>query len=144
MSLSNMSQTVPIVDPASGCPTAAMITWWSSSVAQLLKLVGNGNLQSVGALNDAHGIVYQDGAHSFTKLPTGVATTGSVPTVADTDARYVKSGVVAAPAYTPYAGQTVSATYVQAEAQATDNAVKALGAAVHNLIVALQSAGALT
>jgi len=50
----------------------------------------------------------------------------------------------AAPSFTAYAGQTVSAGYVQAEAQATDDAVKALAVSHGALITALQTAGVLT
>lgn len=62
----------------------------------------------------------------------------------DALAPFVRQDQAAAPAYTPYAGQTVSAAYVQAEAQATDDAVKALGAVVDDLKTAIQTANVLT
>jgi hypothetical protein len=46
-------------------------------------------------------------------------------------------------AYAAYAGQTVSATYTQTEAQATDDAVKALAARVIALEEALRANGAI-
>lgn len=62
----------------------------------------------------------------------------------DALAPFVRQDQSAAPVYTPYAGQTVSVLYTQAEAQATDDAVKALGVAVDALITALQAANVLT
>ncbi len=57
---------------------------------------------------------------------------------------FVDQDQAAAPAYTPYAGQTVSVGYIQAEAQATDDAVVVLGAVVDGLKTALQTANVLT
>lgn len=62
----------------------------------------------------------------------------------DALAPFVRQGQSAAPAYTPYVGQDASAAYVEVEAQATDDAVVALGAAVGSLITALQTANVLT
>lgn len=62
----------------------------------------------------------------------------------DALAPFVRQDQAAAPAYTPYAGQTASVGYVQAEAQATDDAVLALGAAFDDLVTALQTANVLT
>lgn len=53
------------------------------------------------------------------------------------------TGTPAKGAYAAYAGQTVSAAYVQAEAQATDDAVKALAARVIALEAALRANGAI-
>lgn len=47
------------------------------------------------------------------------------------------SGTLSRAAYVSYAGQTVSATYVQAEAQATDDAVKLLSQVVAAIITDL-------
>lgn len=57
---------------------------------------------------------------------------------------YVQKDQEAAPSFTPYAGQTVSAGYVQSEAQATDDAVGSLASTVDSLITALQAADVLT
>lgn len=62
----------------------------------------------------------------------------------DALAPFVRQDQVAAPAFSAYAGQTVSAAYVQAEAQATDNAAKANAIAIAALITALQAANVLT
>lgn len=62
----------------------------------------------------------------------------------DALAPFVRQDRAAAPAYTPYVGQDVSAAYVEVEAQATDDAVFALGAVVGSLITALQTAKVLT
>lgn len=45
------------------------------------------------------------------------------------------------PALSAYAGQTMDATYNQSQAQAADNALKAVSAALSNLITALRSHG---
>lgn len=57
---------------------------------------------------------------------------------------YVEQDGAAAPAYTAYAGQDVSAAYVEAEAQATDDAVAALATVVETLITRLQTANVLS
>lgn len=57
---------------------------------------------------------------------------------------YVQKDQQTAPSFTPYAGQDVSAAYVEAEAQATDDAVAALASTVDDLITALQAADVLT
>lgn len=57
---------------------------------------------------------------------------------------FVRQDQAARPAYSAYAGQTVSAAYVQAEAQATDNAVKALGTAFATLLTRLDTVNLLT
>lgn len=62
----------------------------------------------------------------------------------DALAPFVRQDQVAAPAYSAYAGQDVSAAYVEGEAQATDDAVEAVGAALASLIAALQTANVLT
>lgn len=62
----------------------------------------------------------------------------------DALAPFVRQDQTAAPSYSAYAGQTVSAGYVQAEAQATDDAAKALGTALVALVTALQAANVLT
>lgn len=53
------------------------------------------------------------------------------------------TGTPAKGAYAAYAGQTVSVGYVQAEAQTTDNAVKALAARVIALEAALRANGGI-
>lgn len=45
------------------------------------------------------------------------------------------------PAYTAYAGQTVSAAYTQAQAQATDNAIKDASAKLAQVVTALRTHG---
>lgn len=62
----------------------------------------------------------------------------------EANAPYVSQDSQASPAYSAYAGQTVSAGYVQAEAQATDDAVKAASIALDTLIDRLVAANVLT
>ena len=62
----------------------------------------------------------------------------------DALAPFVRQNQAAKPTYSAYAGQTVSVGYVQAEAQATDNAVKALGTAMASLLAALDTANVLS
>lgn len=57
---------------------------------------------------------------------------------------FVRQDQAARPAYSTYAGQTVSAAYVQAEAQATDNAVKALATSYATLLTRLDTVNLLT
>ncbi len=57
---------------------------------------------------------------------------------------FVDQDQAAAPAYTPYAGQTVSVGYIQAEAQQTDDGLKDLATAFDDLKTALQTANVLT
>lgn len=59
-------------------------------------------------------------------------------------APFVRQDQAAAPAYTPYAGQTVSNPPTQAEMQALDDAVKAQGVFLAALVTALQTINALT
>ena len=54
------------------------------------------------------------------------------------------TGTASRALYTSYAGQTVSAAYVQAEAQVTDNAVKALSQGFVALVNDLKANGVLT
>lgn len=53
-------------------------------------------LGALAALDVSAGLVEQTGADTFTKRALGVATTGSVPTRADADARYDAIGAAAA------------------------------------------------
>lgn len=62
----------------------------------------------------------------------------------DALAPFVRQNQAARPSYTPYAGQNVSAAYVEAEAQATDDAVKALATAFDTLLTRLDTVNLLT
>lgn len=62
----------------------------------------------------------------------------------DALAPFVRQNQAARPSYTPYAGQAVSVGYVQAEAQATDNAVLALSTAFDTLLTRLDTVNLLT
>lgn len=62
----------------------------------------------------------------------------------DALAPFVRQNQAARPSYTPYAGQTVSVLYTQAEAQATDNAVLALSTAFDTLLTRLDTVNLLT
>lgn len=62
----------------------------------------------------------------------------------DALAPFVRQDQAARPAYTPYAGQNVSAAYVEAEAQATDDAVLALSTAFDTLLTRLDTVNLLT
>jgi hypothetical protein len=59
-------------------------------------------------------------------------------------APFVRENQAARPAYTPYAGQNFSAAYVEAEAQATDDAVLALSTAFNALLTRLDTVNLLT
>lgn len=62
----------------------------------------------------------------------------------DALAPFVRQNQAARPAYTPYAGQNVSVGYVEAEAQATDDAVLALSTAFDTLLTRLDTVNLLT
>jgi chromosome segregation ATPase len=62
----------------------------------------------------------------------------------DALAPFVRQNQAANPAYTPYAGQNVSVGYVEAEAQATDDAVLALSTAFNTLLTRLDTVNLLT
>jgi hypothetical protein len=62
----------------------------------------------------------------------------------DALAPFVRQNQAANPAYSTYAGQTVSVGYVQAEAQATDDAVKALATSYATLLTRLDTVNLLT
>ena len=62
----------------------------------------------------------------------------------DALAPFVRQNQAARPAYTPYAGQNVSVGYVEAEAQATDDAVLALSTAFDTLLTRLDTVYLLT
>lgn len=61
----------------------------------------------------------------------------------DALAPFVRQNQAARPSYTPYAGQTVSVGYVQAEAQATDDALKAISTAFDTLLTRLHTVNLL-
>ena len=62
----------------------------------------------------------------------------------DALAPFVQQNQAARPSYTPYAGQNVSAAYVEAEAQAIDDAVLALSTAFDTLLTRLDTVNLLT
>jgi len=101
------------------------------------------SLTNLAALSGT-GLVEQTGPNAFTDRGIGVGSASTIPTRADADARYVKQGQAARPSYSPYGGQAVSAAYVQSEAQATDNAVKALATAVDAINNRLHTTGTFT
>lgn len=62
----------------------------------------------------------------------------------DALAPFVRQDQAARPSYTAYTGQDVSAGYVEAEAQATDDAVVALATAFNTLLTRLDTVNLLT
>lgn len=62
----------------------------------------------------------------------------------DALAPFVRQNQAARPAYTLYGGQTVSVGYVQAEAQQTDDKLKALSTAFDTLLTRLDTVNLLT
>lgn len=80
----------------------------------------------------------------ITALNTAVNTLDGRIDAYDALAPFVRQNQAANPVYSAYAGQTVSVGYVQAEAQATDDAVKALAAAFALLLTRLDTINALT
>jgi hypothetical protein len=73
------------------------------------------------------------------RLTTDSAETTGLKWIAASTGWGAASGTLSRAAYTAYAGQTVSAAYVQAEAQATDDAVKLLSQTVAALLTDLTS-----
>lgn len=73
------------------------------------------------------------------RLTTDSAETTGLKWIAASTGWGAASGTLSRAAYASYAGQTVSAGYVQAEAQATDDAVKLLSQVVAALITDLTS-----
>jgi hypothetical protein len=62
----------------------------------------------------------------------------------DALAPFVRKNQAARPSYSAYGGQTVSGSYVQAEAQATDDGLKALATAFATLLTRLDTVDLLT
>lgn len=106
----------------------------------------NTNEAIAAAQNDinANASSIADLAANDTALQSQITTLDSRLDNYDTFGPYVRQGQAVAPVFTPYAGQTVSAAYVQAEAQATDDAAKANSIAIAAIITALQAANVLT
>ncbi len=111
------------------------------NIATLRKLVQQANVQSQ---IDAATADINANASSIAELNANDAVLDGRLDTLEANGPYVKQNLHAAPAFTPYAGQTVSAAYVQAEAQATDDAAKANSIAIAAIITALQAANVLT
>jgi hypothetical protein len=90
------------------------------------------------------GDAIDDANTDITALNTAVNTLDSRIDAYDLLAPFVRQNQAANPAYTPYAGQDVSAAYVEAEAQATDDAVVALSTAFDTLLDRLDTVNLLT
>lgn len=143
MTVPTLQQVTPIVYSDSGIPTAQFLTWWNSLVKQ-----------SLAGLDSSLGLVEQTGTGTFAKRAIGTATTKSIPTLADTDARYVAQKATTAWAtptgtfdrttFATYAGQTVSNPPTQAQVQAIDDAVKLLSQHLAALVSDLRANGVLT
>lgn len=131
---------------AAAAAQAAVVAQDTAETAQATadtKQPQSASLDALAALGGT-GLIEQTGANAFTNRAIGVAGASSIPTRADADARYVGRDGAAAPAYSAYGGQTVGAAYAQAQAQTTDDAVKAASAAVVALITELRAIHALT
>jgi hypothetical protein len=132
---------------ASGLPISTGVSGLGANVAAFLATPSSANLRA--ALTDETG----SGAAVFADSPTLVtptlgaasATTVSVGGNQVVGARVtgwgVPSGTLDRTALAAYAGQTVSAGYVQAEAQATDDAVKKVSQELAALITDLRTHG---
>lgn len=119
--LPRLQRTIPIVDRA-GNPALAFQRWWQS-FAETIETQETTQNATIAEL--------QEVVDAVTLLAADLA-------------GYVAKDQEAAPTYTPYAGQVVSAVPTQAEVQAIDDAVVTLAAAVADLITALQTADVLT
>jgi hypothetical protein len=92
----------------------------------------------------AQGDAIDDANTDITALNGAVNTLDGRIDAYDALAPFVRQNQAANPAYSTYAGQTVSVGYVQAEAQATDDAVKALATSYATLLTSLDTVNLLT
>jgi hypothetical protein len=123
--------------------TAAQGTAEAAQATADTKQPQSTSLTNLAALSGT-GLVEQTGPNAFTDRAIGVGTGSSIPTRGDADARYVGQNGTAAPSYSAYGGQTMGAAYSQAQAQATDDAIKAASAALASVIAKLHSIGAFS
>lgn len=148
-----LQESQPIIADQSGRPAS----WFIRSLNTVFKsLVGaiNGVIAAqnaadaaaaAAAIADTKAVDAQDSADTAQTTATG-AVSDAATAQAQADAAYALAGTkvtknqTAAPAYTAYPGQTISAIPTQAEVQALDNAVKAASAALASTISKLHSA----
>lgn len=149
--LSSLESQLTAIQAAQAAADAAQDT---ADNLDLSKQDADATLTALAGLDGTLGLIEQTGVDTFTKRALGVAAAADVLTRADGDGRYVQQGVGAVwsaatgtearTALASYAGQNVSAGYVEAEAQATDDAIKAVSQSVVALINDLRANGTLS
>lgn len=134
MNLPRLQRRIALVGKE-GNPTQEFQIWWQRFAEQIESQLAaiNGNTADIAA-NTAD---LAAAAVSLSSLDARID-------AYDALSPFVRADQAAAPAYTAYAGQTVSNPPTQAQVQALDDAVKALSAVVVTLIARLQTVDVLT
>jgi septal ring factor EnvC (AmiA/AmiB activator) len=147
--LPRIPRTTPIVD-ATGKVMQTFQQWWQS-VVEKIEAQETSQDQVIADLTAAQADIVTtqtDLAATQADLAVAVADIAAAQaaiTGITTDLTgYVLKDQAAAPAYSAYAGQTVSNPPTQAEVQSLDDAVTALATAFVSLKTALQTADVLT
>lgn len=148
-----LNSATQIIDPETGFPTAVFVRWWANAITQIYSNIAAvaaaetaALAASTAATNAAIQAVAASTAANTAQLAANAAqaTASGALTPAAAALVYVAKNGAARPAYAAYGGQTLGATYSQTAAQATDDAVKALGTIVVSLMSALNTAKVLT
>lgn len=134
----NLSAKLPMVND-DGTPSAQFQRFWQTSIARLV-----GSINAAAAAQTSADTAQDQAIAALAAAVVAQTTADAALTEAVADDRYVQQSQAARPTYSAYAGQTISAAYVQAEAQATDDAVKALSTAFVAALTALNAAKVLS